>query len=244
MWNLLPGIEKQMARGDHLFVEGRVRGIPFQHHGIDVGDGTVIHLAPADGARVTLRDATDRFAVRQVTLEQFAEGREVKVRHHADARDADSIVAAAEAMIGKNGYSLLEGNCEHFATLCATGAWSSHQIEMSHATLTSVASMATKATWVLTARLSVQAAVRTVAKIHPAALLADGVELLALSLSCRRGLSAEKAKQVARVSGNVAAVGIGVVVGGPAGAVVGLATHESSRAIADKLCIGIRKLLG
>ncbi len=233
-----------MARGDHLFVEGRLRGIPFQHHGIDVGDGTVIHLAPSDGARVTLRDNTDRFSVRQVTMEEFAEGREVKVRHHADARDADSIVAAAEAMLGNNGYSLLEGNCEHFATLCATGTWSSHQIEMSHATLTTVASMATKATWLLTAKLSVQAAVRAVAKIHPAALLADGIELLALSISCRKGLSAKKAKQVARFSGNVAAVGIGVVLGGPAGAAIGLATHESSRAIADKICIVIRKLLG
>jgi hypothetical protein len=44
-----------MSRGEHIYVDGWCAGIPFQHHGIDMGDGTVVHLAPEAGARVTLR---------------------------------------------------------------------------------------------------------------------------------------------------------------------------------------------
>jgi hypothetical protein len=208
-----------------------------------MGDGTVIHLAPADGVRVTLRDKSERFSVRRVTLEQFSSGRQPKVRAYSLARHPDEIVAHAESLLGKSGYNLVEDNCEHFATLCATGKSSSHQVEMSQAAVTSFGSAATKAFWAVTSRVGTQVIVRGTTKIHPAALLADGVEVIALALGCRRGLDAEEAKRVAKISGNVAAIGIGAAVGGPVGAAVGLAAHTSSRAIAEKVCSTIRKAL-
>lgn len=232
-----------MARGDHLYVEDNLGRIPFQHHGIDMGDGTVIHLAPAEGARVAIRDKSDNFAVRRVLIEQFSNGRAIRVRAYAQPRHPDVIVAQAESMLGKSGYSLLDENCEHFATLCSTGKASSHQIEMGEATVAGFASATTKVIWAISSRLGAQSVVKSVAKIHPAALLADGVEVLALAIGCQRGLDVEQAKRVAKVSGNAAAVGIGAMVAGPVGAVVGLAAHASSRAIAEKACFVVRKVL-
>jgi Lecithin retinol acyltransferase len=232
-----------MARGDHLYVKDTMGGIPFQHHGIDMGDDTVIHLAPIDGSRVTLRDASERFAVRRVSLKEFSNGRPVKVRQHAQRQEVEVIVKTAESMIGKAGYSLLEGNCEHFASLCVTGKSTSYQIDMAEATLASVASACSKAFWTASARLGTKLVVRGVSKIHPATLVADGVEIVALNISCRRGMSAEEAKRIARRSGNVAALGIGAILGGPVGAAVGLAAHTSSRNLADRICQRVRKLL-
>jgi hypothetical protein len=219
-------------------------GIPFQHHGIDMGDGTVIHLAPTDGLRLTWRDTSEYFSVRRVALEQFAAGRRLRVRAYPQPRQPDEIVAQAESMLGKSGYSLVEDNCEHFATLCATGKSSSHQIDMSQATVASLASAATKVFWSVSSRVGAQTIVKGAAKIHPAALLADGVEVIALAVGCRRGLDVKQSKRIAKISGNVAAVGIGAVVGGPVGAAVGLAAHTSSRAIAEKVCSVIRQVLG
>lgn len=233
-----------MARGDHIYVEDSVRGIPFQHHGIDVGNGFVIHLAPQDGTRVTLRDHSERFAVRQVTLEEFASGRSIRVRIHRNQLGADAVVAAAESKLGQSGYSLLEGNCEHFATACATGEWVSQQIEMSHGAIACLGSAATKAVWSVGSKFGLSTILRGATKTHPAILLADGVELIALTVSCKTGLQASSAKQVARVSGSLAAFGIGAIVAGPAGAVVSMAAHEGSRKVADKFCQMARRVLG
>lgn len=233
-----------MARGDHIYVLCFAGGIPFQHHGIDMGDGTVIHLAPAEGSRIVLNDKSDRFSVRREAHKVFCRGALPFRVRHADGKSAEEVALAAEAMVGTRGYNLLEGNCEHFARLCACGRSESHQIEMGQATLSAVASMTTKAVWSLTGRVSASFLVRGAAKVHPASLLADGVEIATLAVGCRRGMSAERARRVARWSGSVAAMGIGAVVGGPAGAALSLAAHSSSTAIADNLCHMARRLLG
>ena len=110
-----------MAAGDHIYVVGTIQGIPFQHHGIDAGDGSVIHLCAGDGARVTLKDSSERFSVRRTSIQEFANGREIFVKQHSDGRNGEQVVKEAEKRIGECGYNLLEGNCEHFATACATG---------------------------------------------------------------------------------------------------------------------------
>ena len=146
------------------------------------------------------------------------------------------MAAAAESQVGLVGYHLLSGNCEHFATLCATGRSASQQVDMGVAAASSVASAATKTCWALTARWGGRAVIRGASKFHPAALLADGVELVTLAVGCRRGLSAPVAKRLARLSGGLTALGVGAVLGGPAGAMAGLATHASATACADRLC--------
>ncbi len=236
-----------MSRGDHLVANGSIGGMPYEHHGIDMGDGSVIHLAPADGLRVTLKDTTGRFAVRRVSFAQFADGRAVRVQQHEPGRPAELIAAAAEAMLGTTGYNVLSNNCEHFATYCATGVSQSLQAEMGTTAVASISSAATKTLWAISgrtgSRMAMGGAVKGALKLHPAALAADGVELAVFAVGCRKGLSPDGSKRVARLSGNVTAIGVGAIVGGPVGAVVGLTIHTSSRAIADRVCDGIRKLI-
>ncbi len=242
-----------MSKGDHIFVNANAAGIPYQHHGIDMGDGTVIHLAPADGVRFTLRDSSDRFMVRRDLLADFCRGSNPITVAHRGERSPEEIALAAESQLGQCGYSLLDGNCEHFARLCACGRSESHQIEMGQATVSALASMSTKAFWSLSSRVASsrvassqifsRIAFRGAAKVHPASLLADGIEIATLAISCQRGMDTEQAKRVSRLSGSVAAVGIGAVLGGPAGAVLSLAAHQSSTAIADRLCNVARRML-
>ena len=78
---------------------------------------------------------------------------------------------------------------------------------------------------------------------HTLFALADGVELATLMASCRYGVGAAQSKQLAKVSGRVAAAGIGGLLGGPAGAALGLATHASSGVVADRICTEIKRLI-
>ncbi|GAB5405916.1 MAG: hypothetical protein Aurels2KO_41470 [Aureliella sp.] len=223
-----------MAKGDHIFVKCRSGMIPFHHHGIDAGDGTVIHLVGIGGRRVALGDRDD-FCVRRDSMEDFASGEPVHTVTYGDeARSPDQIVASAEGMVGTANYNLLDNNCEHFATHCVTGKGTSPQIERSEATVQAVVSAATKTASVLSARVAAKLAIRGAAKLHPAALLADGVEIAVLTSSCNARVSPERSKQLARVSGSLTAAGVGAVVGGPVGAAAFLAAHTTSTAIAER----------
>ena len=231
-----------MARGDHIYVLSFAGGVPFQHHGIDMGDGSVIHLASSDGARVAFRDTSVEFCVRRNSWEDFCRGKRVQIVHHDDARQPEEVAATAESMLGQTGYSLLEGNCEHFATFCATGRYHSQQIELSEATVSAMTSLGTKAFWSVSSKLGSRVAVRGAVKIHPAAMLADGGEIATLLVGCRNGISPERSRRLAKLGGLLTAAGVGVLVGGPAGAVASVGLHTSSGLVADNVCKTIRRL--
>ena len=109
-----------MARGDHIKVR-RWRGL-YTHHGIDMGDGTVIHLA---GEPLRAR----RARVCRTDMATFlAGGRARVVPYPRGARPADEVIAAAEAGLARGGYCLGRNNCEHFATRCKTGKPMSRQV--------------------------------------------------------------------------------------------------------------------
>jgi hypothetical protein len=232
-----------MARGQHIFVQTQFRGLPFQHHGIDMGDGTVIHLAPTRGARVTLHDDSDEFSVRRVSMEEFCVGQVPQKVEHLDERDPETIAQAAAASLGRSGYSLLDGNCEHFACECATGRAESRQIEMGEATVSSMASMATKMFWSVSSKYCGRWLTKSAMRAHPAMLLADGVEVATLAAGCRSGLSATRSRRLAKMSGTAAAAGIGTAMGGPAGAVACVAVHVGSSHVAEQICTTARKWL-
>jgi len=107
-----------MARGDHI----RVRRRGYWHHGIDCGDGTVIHY---DGELFRVSEA----AVRRVAYEAFAKGGKVRRVKDTGAYDPDTILSRAESRIGECGYSALLNNCEHFARWCVNGVKESRQVE-------------------------------------------------------------------------------------------------------------------
>lgn len=107
-----------MGRADHVYVN---RGT-YTHHGIDAGDGTVIHFTGEPGqAKV---DA----GIARTSMDAFLKGRTVKIRRYGQRDDADTTIARAESRIGETGYHLVLNNCEHFATWCCTGKSVSEQV--------------------------------------------------------------------------------------------------------------------
>ena len=140
-----------MARGDHIYAL-RFGGI-YAHHGIDAGDGTVIHYTSDHW--VTPRQ------VRRTSMDLFARGDEIHVRDYeqffetlksGDILDRttrglnrlmdnlrglkageldfseDAVMRRAESRLGEFAFDLVFNNCEHFATWCKTGISNSDQI--------------------------------------------------------------------------------------------------------------------
>ncbi|MDQ8044274.1 MAG: lecithin retinol acyltransferase family protein [Patulibacter sp.] len=107
-----------MARGEHIYV--RRRGV-YTHHGVDAGDGTVIHFTGEPGSK---RHA----AIARTPIEEFLSGGECRVRRYGARDDADVTIARAESQLDATGYHLAINNCEHFATWCCTGRKASEQV--------------------------------------------------------------------------------------------------------------------
>ena len=103
-----------MAAADHLEVP-RQHGL-FNHHGIDLGDGTVAHYLEG---REILRSP----------LADFSQGQPVSVVEHADASTPGVTLRRAMGRIGEQNYNLLFNNCEHFAIWCKTGRHRSSQVD-------------------------------------------------------------------------------------------------------------------
>jgi hypothetical protein len=105
-----------MARGDHIYVR---RGRRYSHHGVDCGDGSVIHYVGPRGS--------ERYVAR-TPLEVFTAGSDVQVRPYAKRLSAEETVLNAESRLGSVGYRLVRNNCEHFAAWCCTGRAASSQV--------------------------------------------------------------------------------------------------------------------
>ena len=103
-----------MSAADHLEVP-RQHGL-FNHHGIDLGDGTVAHYLEG---REILRSP----------LEDFSQGQPIRVVDHPGASAPGLTLRRAMSRIGEQNYNLLFNNCEHFATWCKTGRHRSGQID-------------------------------------------------------------------------------------------------------------------
>lgn len=103
-----------MAAADHLQVP-RQHGL-FNHHGIDLGDGTVAHYLEG---REILRS----------TVADFSQNQPVTVIAYRNASADGVTLRRAISRIGEQNYNLLFNNCEHFAIWCKTGRHRSGQIE-------------------------------------------------------------------------------------------------------------------
>ncbi len=107
-----------MARGDQIYVFREflnLQGI-YEHHGIDCGDGTVIHYRkPSE-------------TIERTSISTFTQGKKVYVRQYPTYFLPDAVVQRAENRLGERKYNLLFNNCEHFATWCKTGFNDSQQV--------------------------------------------------------------------------------------------------------------------
>ena len=109
-----------MAHGDQLYVYRelfKLDGV-YKHHGIDCGDGGVIHYRkPSE-------------IVERTSLATFSRGNPVYTVEYAQGFCFidDVVVERAESRLGEDKYNFLFNNCEHFATWCKTGISDSKQI--------------------------------------------------------------------------------------------------------------------
>lgn len=103
-----------MSAADHLQVPRR-HGL-FQHHGIDLGDGTVAHYLEG---RQILRSP----------LEEFSRGQPLSVVPYDSCSPTGVTLRRAMGRLGEQNYNLLFNNCEHFAHWCKTGRHRSRQVE-------------------------------------------------------------------------------------------------------------------
>jgi hypothetical protein len=105
-----------LALADHLQAP-RQHGL-FNHHGIDLGDGTVAHYLEG---RAILRSP----------LEEFSRSQPITVVEYPEEEVSAPGVTVRRAMgrLGEQNYNLLFNNCEHFAHWCKTGRHRSSQVE-------------------------------------------------------------------------------------------------------------------
>jgi hypothetical protein len=108
-----------LARADHIYVR---RAAGYTHHGVDCGDGTVIHFTGEPGQQKI------NASIARTPLNDFLGGGEPKVRRYGKRDDADTTITRAESALGDSGYHLVMNNCEHFATWCCTGRKASEQV--------------------------------------------------------------------------------------------------------------------
>jgi Lecithin retinol acyltransferase len=111
-------VEGPMTRGDHIFV----RRFGYTHHGIYLGDGTVIGYSGEPWRKCDAR-------IGRTSVEEFARGGRVDVRRYGCRDDAETTVERAESRIDETDYNLLRNNCEHFAAWCVTGQSGSAQVD-------------------------------------------------------------------------------------------------------------------
>lgn len=104
-------------KGDHVCVN---RGL-YWHHGIDLGDGRVVHYSGEPG---NVEDA----AVVISTLETFLKGGALEPVRHRRAFDPEVVAIRALSRVGEKKYNLASNNCETFATWCTTGEAVSQQV--------------------------------------------------------------------------------------------------------------------
>lgn len=106
-----------MARGDHLYVS---RGYgTYMHHGIDCGDGTVIHYKEGE-------------AITRSSLAFFSRGEAIGIQAYGLETPSDRpdvVIKRAESRLGERDYHLIFNNCEHFAAWCKTGRHRSGQVD-------------------------------------------------------------------------------------------------------------------
>jgi len=239
-----------MARGDRIRAARRVIGrqVVYQHHGIDLGDGTVVHARPFQFARLFHGGSVVR-----TSREEFAGGSAIELQTEPQAVFPPAEVAErAELLVGSQGYCPVFANCEHFVSWCATGRTESRQIEILADRLRGFGTR-------MTAAVSTQAATATVGRLasrsllrgslrlglraaFPAAVVAEAAATAAEWTAHQAGRSKRDSRRAAESAGlatSAAVFAVSAVAAGPlamtAAAVAGAATWSGGSLASDSL---------
>ncbi|MFV2066100.1 MAG: lecithin retinol acyltransferase family protein [Pirellulales bacterium] len=211
-----------MSKGEHL----AVRRSLYWHHGIDLGDGHVMHYGRGLDNK---KDAV----VESVTWNIFSQGRSVQIVPGERRFSPDTVVDRAWSRLGERCYDVLDNNCESFVRWCRTGVAESHQARAAETCVASLTAAALKSCcWPVYATV----AKRTVARglrsgltrrIVPGLIAADAVHGGVTWGAMAAGLKPSMAQQLGRTGAMATAAGFGLATGGPAGAAVSLANWSA-----------------
>jgi hypothetical protein len=94
----------------------------YEHHGIYVGNGCVIHYAG-------LTNRLWRGPVEEISLLGFAQGHQVRIRHDERLFNCTEVVKRARSRLGERRYRVLTNNCEHFCAWALRNDFRSAQVE-------------------------------------------------------------------------------------------------------------------
>ena len=103
-----------MAQSDHLYVYRNFGTLT--HHGIDCGDGSVIHYRDGE-------------AIIRTSQAFFAAGEQIYRKTYDRCDPPPVVLQRAKSRLGERDYHIAFNNCEHFATWCKTGQHQSRQVE-------------------------------------------------------------------------------------------------------------------
>jgi|688.fasta_scaffold05189_9 hypothetical protein len=226
-----------MAQGDLVSIPCLWLMIPYRHFGIDIGDGTVVHLA-------TDPSAANRMTVQRVSFLAFADGKPVKVEDVSESLPNDEVVSRAVGRVGESGYHLVAGNCEHFARECKCGMRASHQSDrlIRGACRAGVAGLL--AASANAARLASMAGVpRGMASRSSgiASLLAEAARHSAYAVSRCAKLEHQKAEVIGRTVGVTTAAVTGLLTAGPRAAASAAVVYLSIDSMAHSTMNSISK---
>jgi len=212
------------APGTHLQVDFRW----YQHHGISLGDGRVVHF----GRGVfDLENA----CVEVVSEEQFSAGRPIKVVDSPISFEPAVVVERALDRVGERGYELFDNNCEHFVHWCRSGEMKSRQASTCETIIRQAAAAGTRAT---VGRHLVAASLKripiTLARASATtALAADAAQTVTELVATSAGCEDEKSKRIGKQVGFGSSATLGFAVGGPAGAAFSVGYWAVGQAIGD-----------
>ncbi len=230
-----------MAAGDMISIVCHWGMIPFRHYGIDIGDGTVVHLA------TDLSDpATRTMSVQRVPYEEFHQGKKVRVESIDSPLAPQTIVQRALSAVGQLGYHILHDNCEHFARHCVHGESTSIQVErVARSTVrVSMLGLVGCSAYRVLARSAAASTLplawlrlSTIAPVVAGEAARGGSYAIARALNLRH----HQAVRVGQSAGAVASAASGLVVGGPACSISSLimfvAVEQASGEVARRIII-------
>jgi hypothetical protein len=199
-----------MARADLLTVPCFWGIIPYRHFGIDLGDGTVVHLASVGGD-------TSEMEVQRVAIAEFADGKPISIEHVSNVLEDDQVIERALGAVGNTHYHVALGNCEHFARLCKSGEHVSHQMDRLLRGVIRVGLAGLASASARTVGNSATAGVAMSRTAGVATLLGEVARHGAYALSRCAKVEHRNAERIGRGVGAVSAAVAGYITKGPAG---------------------------
>ncbi len=208
--------------GTHLMVDFRW----YQHHGISLGDGRVVHF----GRGVfDMKNAS----IEIVSEDVFSAGKQIKVVASPVKFEPDVIVQRALDRVGERDYELFENNCEHFVSWCRTGQTASRQASIFETMIRQSVAAGTRAT---VGRQLVQASLKKLPVALArgtavAAIAADAAQAVSEVVAASVGCEQKRSKRIGKHVGLGSSATLGFAVGGPAGAAVSVGYWAVGQAI-------------